>query len=288
MAKTTVVKSGAETAHPAKKATKKAVTKLSFIAGDPVIKETLLEASKDDVIDSVVIVVEDSAKKEIVEVSQGVVYDMVVAPTETAKSFTDQPIQHLAQMSSGKEAHNAITNAKVGEGVVKSDRSILPVEKVQQDTPVKPSYHNNGNKPFNKDAKSSGPHFSKKEELPASGLYPEHMVEIALIIKNNAEIRRFTALGILNYLLQKGEIKGDKRYVSFKWNKFTVKFDSMVRDYSYAEAFFLNCLVASFGSFGASAQRTIDNFTFKELNKSLSEIASQDEIDAITESTSKR
>lgn len=128
--------------------------------------------------------------------------------------------------------------------------------------------------------------FNKKKEKksnlsPAAGMYPEHIVAVALIIKNNAEIRRFTALGILNYLLQKGEIKGDKRYVSFKWNKFAVKANGLMREFSYNEPFFLNALVAAFSSFSASAQRTIDAFCKKEMSVGISKAVDQEEVDNI-------
>lgn len=121
----------------------------------------------------------------------------------------------------------------------------------------------------------------KKELPPITGRYPDHVVQIALLIKNNAEIRRFTALGILNYLLQKGEIKGNARYVSFKWNKFAVKCNNLMREYSYNEPFFLNALVASFASFSASAQRTIDHFCKQEMSVGISKAVDQEEVENI-------
>lgn len=111
--------------------------------------------------------------------------------------------------------------------------------------------------------------------------FPEHIVQLALLIKNNAEIRRFTALGILNYLLQKGEIVGDKRYVSFKWNKFAVKANGLMREYSYTEPFFINALIAAFTSFSASAQRTINYFCKKEMSVGIDKAADQEEINNI-------
>ena len=123
----------------------------------------------------------------------------------------------------------------------------------------------------------------KKDGLPTVvAKFPEHVVQIALLIKNNAEIRRFTALGILNYLLQKGEIHGDKRYVSFKWNKFAVKANGLMREYSYNEPFFLNALVAAFSSFSASAQRTIDAFCKKEMSVGIAKAVDQEEVENIT------
>lgn len=111
--------------------------------------------------------------------------------------------------------------------------------------------------------------------------FPKHVVGIALLIKNNAEIRRFTALGILNYLLQKGEIAGDHRYVTFKWNKFAVKANNLMREYSYNEPFFLNALVAAFSSFSASAQRIIDEFCRQEMSIGLNKAVDQDEVNDI-------
>lgn len=136
------------------------------------------------------------------------------------------------------------------------------------------------------DAQTQKPAKDKKVKVkgisPTAYNYPEHIVAIALIIKNNAEIRRFTALGILNYLLQKGEIKGDSRYVSFKWNKFAVKCDGLMREYFYTEPFFINALVASFNSFSASAQRTIDAFCHKEMSVSINKAVDKEEVEAIT------
>lgn len=112
--------------------------------------------------------------------------------------------------------------------------------------------------------------------------FPKHVVAIALLIKNNAEIRRFTALGILNYLLQKGEINGEHRYVSFKWNKFAVKANGLMREFSYNEPFFLNALVAAFSSFSASAQRVIDDFCRKEMSVNITKAVDQEEVENIT------
>lgn len=128
------------------------------------------------------------------------------------------------------------------------------------------------------------PVIKKRNGLPpVTANFPEHIVQIALLIKNNAEIRRFTALGILNYLLQKKEIEGDKRYVSFKWNKFAVKANGLMREYSYNEPFFLNALVASFSSFSASAQRTIDAFCRKEMSVGITKAVDSEEVNNIAE-----
>lgn len=130
-------------------------------------------------------------------------------------------------------------------------------------------------------AGAQGKQQKKNSIPPAANRYSEHVVQIALLIKNNAEIRRFTALGILNYLLQKGEINGNSRYVSFKWNKFAVKANGLMREYSYNEPFFLNALVAAFSSFSASAQRTIDHFCKQEMSIGIAKAVDQEAVNDI-------
>lgn len=113
---------------------------------------------------------------------------------------------------------------------------------------------------------------------------PETTRNLVYLIRNNTEIRRFTALGIINYLLQKGEIKGNKKYVDFLWNKFRVKVDGITREFLYTEPFFLNCLVASFASFSASAQRTINAFCKAEMSVCIDKACDTEEINEIISS----
>ena len=118
----------------------------------------------------------------------------------------------------------------------------------------------------------------KLKENPAVKNIPTHVLELACIVKDNAEIRRFTSLAILNYLHQKNELRGKKGYVDFLWNKFAVKAGGLSREYRYTESFFIKALVSSFTSFANSANKTINNFLEIELNTELSEITNNDEI----------
>lgn len=178
----------------------------------------------------------------------------------------------VSKYAAKKAARVAKANVEVDETAqVNTTAAEVPADKTGQNPPAI--------SPF---TTTSGKKKEKKSKLPpAAGMYPEHIVAVALIIKNNAEIRRFTALGILNYLLQKGEIKGDKRYVSFKWNKFAVKANGLMREFTYNEPFFLNALVAAFASFSASAQRTIDAFCKKEMSVGIAKAVDQEEVDNI-------
>lgn len=116
---------------------------------------------------------------------------------------------------------------------------------------------------------------------PFARKFPKHIIDIALLLHNNAEIKRFTALGIINYLQQKGEIKGDKKYVVFKWNKFAIRYDGLTREYLYTEPFFLNALVASFTSFSASAQNIIDEFARREMSVGIDKAVDSEEVNEI-------
>lgn len=95
---------------------------------------------------------------------------------------------------------------------------------------------------------------------------PEHIVNIAYIVKDNAAIRRFTALNIINYLKQTGKIAQDStgNFVNFYWNKFCITSNGLKTEYSYKETFFLNCLVASFSQFAKNAQDAISIFVDTE------------------------
>lgn len=178
--------------------------------------------------------------------------------------------QKRAKLAASEALENAanVTNETVEALTVGDNPSDAPASKAERFTrkPFK--------KPYNREKNADG--------LPAVvDNFPKHVVGIALLIKNNAEIRRFTALGVLNYLLQKGEIAGDHRYVTFKWNKFAVKANNLMREYSYNEPFFLNALVAAFSSFSASAQRIIDEFCRQEMSIGLNKAVDQDEVNDI-------
>ena len=123
----------------------------------------------------------------------------------------------------------------------------------------------------------------KFKENPAVKNIPTHVLELACIVKDNAEIRRFTSLAILNYLHQKNELRGKKGYVDFLWNKFAVKAGGLSREYRYTELFFIKALVSAFTSFANSANKTINNFLEIELNIEISEVTNEKEIAEIVE-----
>lgn len=112
---------------------------------------------------------------------------------------------------------------------------------------------------------------------------PEHIARVSVLLINNAELRRFTAIAIRNYLLQKGVVEPGNIYIKFGASKFSVINNGLVLQYRYTEQFFLNALVAAFPSFAASANRAIDNLCQVELEKCTNEVVDNDAIKAIVE-----
>ena len=90
---------------------------------------------------------------------------------------------------------------------------------------------------------------------------PEHIKNLVYLVINNAEIRRFTSLGIINRMKQKGFVNKDaKCYVDFYPNKYSVAVNGLKTEYHYNNAMFINSLAAAFPSFAHSANKIIQSF----------------------------
>lgn len=95
--------------------------------------------------------------------------------------------------------------------------------------------------------------------------FGKETVELALIVKNNAEIRRFTSKNIIAHLIEeKKATVEDKIHVEFLWNKFkvtkNVNNNNLSTEYLYTENFFIKSLIKSFEQFSESASSTIAAF----------------------------
>lgn len=122
------------------------------------------------------------------------------------------------------------------------------------------------NKPANKAVSGKTRTVVGKEKREINVDVPDHVLEIAYIPKDNAAIRRYCSLNVLNHLSQIGVIRKDGKgnYVKFLWNKFRVSSDGIIKEYSYREKFFLAALISSFNQFANAAQQTISDFMDKE------------------------
>lgn len=110
---------------------------------------------------------------------------------------------------------------------------------------------------------------------------PEHVRNLVYLVINNAEIRRFTSLGIINRMKQKGFVnKEAKCYVDFYPNKYSVSVNGLKTEYHYNNSIFINSLAASFPSFAFNANKIIQTFIEAE-NAELNENDVNDIVEAI-------
>ena len=62
--------------------------------------------------------------------------------------------------------------------------------------------------------------------------------DVIKIVKYNANIKRHTALNIINTFVEDGFIPNSNgAFVDFQWNKYTVKHDGITKEYSYDKTF---------------------------------------------------
>lgn len=161
--------------------------------------------------------------------------------------------------------NNGVNSQKENEGVNENTMS-----------PINGSYRGKQN---NKNKKEH-----KRTYVPERyAKLPKHILEIVFIIKFNAEIRRFTAKGIINTLFTRDEIKTKRLYIKFLWNKFVINTNGLNHEYNYNETFFINSLIASFQCFAEIAQETINKFCSEELSDDRIADISSDNIDKIIE-----
>lgn len=148
---------------------------------------------------------------------------------------------------------------------VEVDKTDTAVEQPAAEAPA-PQEQTTVNKPTNKVAIGKTRTVVGKEKREINVDVPDHVLEVAYIPKDNAAIRRYCSLNILNHLSQIGVIRKDGKgnYVKFLWNKFRVSSDGIIKEYSYREKFFLVALISSFNQFANAAQQTISDFMDKE------------------------
>lgn len=195
-----------------------------------------------------------------------------------AAALTDEQKNKLAEVSA-----NAAESADSKENKGAKRNRIDPEKANETKKPAaeesyvrKPFVKGNGNyhKPFKDNATENMDAIIER--------FGEFNVKIATLMKYNAEIRRFTALGILNWLTQKGVINAKSKYVTFKWNKFVVRVDGLNKEFSYKEDFFINALVASFASLANYATFVINDFIKYEIEANADDVLNSNDIDELT------
>jgi len=146
------------------------------------------------------------------------------------------------------------------------------INKLNQMAKENPEHNANDEQPMKGNRRNLRPRYKNPNTVEdALEHYPAHIVKLVNLVKSNSDIRRYTSLGILNYLFQKGIIEEAKGYVTFNWTKFRVVNRGLSVEYRYTEAFFLNCLIASFTSFANAAQKIIGVFCSQEFDTPFTE-----------------
>lgn len=110
-----------------------------------------------------------------------------------------------------------------------------------------------------------------------------HIVRMIRILHANADIRRYTALGIVSRLISKSTITEEGNYIRFRWDKYTVCSKGINTDYRYTEKLFLEAFVGAFSILATVASKALDNFCKCEFDKVTGEIVNGDEVDKASE-----
>lgn len=115
---------------------------------------------------------------------------------------------------------------------------------------------------------------------------PEHIRNIVYVLNNNAEIRRFTSLAMINTLRTNNVIsETDKVYIKFGINKFSIIINGLAQEQHYNNNFFIEAFSASFAAFARSAQKLINTFCEVE-NREINEEEIVETAKAIEDNTS--
>lgn len=84
---------------------------------------------------------------------------------------------------------------------------------------------------------------------------------IVYLVRNNAEIRHYTSLGMIQQMKAVGEIPKDaKVFIKFLNNKYAVIVNGLSVEYKYDNNTFVTALTASFTVFASEATKVINNF----------------------------
>ena len=110
------------------------------------------------------------------------------------------------------------------------------------------------------------PRVTKKEKFDNMfANVPEHIKNLVLLVRNNAEIRRYTSLGMINKIKQKGLAPADSKiHISFLPSKISININGLRQEHHYNNTLFINCLAAAFPSFAHNANKIINNFIKEE------------------------
>lgn len=144
----------------------------------------------------------------------------------------------------------------------------------------KPNYRRNDNPVNGEEAK-------KEIRYPGLPRYVQniepHIVRMIRVLHANADIRRYTALGIVNRLIKNGIITEEGNYIRFRWDKYTVCSKGINTDYRYTEQVFLESFAGSFNILNTVSSKALDNFCKIEFDKNSGKVLDEDAVNGPSE-----
>jgi len=130
-----------------------------------------------------------------------------------------------------------------------------------------------GAKPYPKRESTKLPGKSFERRLP-NGLpaetrrFPEWVNRITLLARNNAEFKRLLSLLLIELHKEAGDIGSDaKCYIKFNFNKYSVKVNGLLTEYSMKTKLFVTAGAAAVIAFDQYAQHTLATYVQNEFEK---------------------
>lgn len=131
----------------------------------------------------------------------------------------------------------------------------------------------NNAKPYVKREGTKLPGKSFERRLP-NGLpaetrrFPEWVNRITLLARNNAEFKRLLSLLLIELHKEAGDIGNDaKCYIKFNFNKYSVKVNGLLTEYSMKTKLFVTAGAAAIVAFDQYAQHTLASYVNNEFDE---------------------
>ena len=105
--------------------------------------------------------------------------------------------------------------------------------------------------------------------LPAeTRRFPEWVNRITLLARNNAEFKRLLSLLLIELHKEAGDIGNDaKCYIKFNFNKYSVKVNGLLTEYSMKTKLFVTAAAAAIVAFDQYAQHTLASYVNNEFDE---------------------
>ena len=131
----------------------------------------------------------------------------------------------------------------------------------------------NGAKPYVKREGTKIPGKPFDRRLP-NGLpvetrhYPEHVNRCTLLARNNAEFKRLLSLLLIQLHKEAGDIgENAKTYIKFNFNKYSVRVNGLITEYSMKTKLFITAYAAAIVAFDQYSQHTLATYVNNEFDE---------------------